>query len=98
SFSQHGIYTLRSWTHIWRRHKQNHDPDPEKGTAAHMPTTLTPDLLLSAYRQGIFPMSESRADPDIFWVDPQRRGIFPLDGFHISRSLARTLRGGRFSV
>ena len=63
-----------------------------------MSTTLTPDLLLSAYRQGIFPMSEGRTDPDIFWVDPQRRGVFPLDGFHISRSLARTLRSGRFTV
>jgi leucyl/phenylalanyl-tRNA---protein transferase len=49
-------------------------------------------MLLSAYAQGVFPMSEGRDDPDIFWVDPRHRGIFPLDGFHISRSLARRLR------
>ncbi|SNR27845.1 leucyl/phenylalanyl-tRNA--protein transferase [Puniceibacterium sediminis] len=53
--------------------------------------TVSPDLLLQAYRNGIFPMSESRDDPDIFWVDPRRRGIFPLDGFHVSRSLGRRL-------
>ena len=48
---------------------------------------LTPELLLDAYRQGVFPMAESRDDPDVFWVDPKRRGIIPLDGFHVSRSL-----------
>ncbi|SFE30737.1 leucyl/phenylalanyl-tRNA--protein transferase [Sulfitobacter brevis] len=53
---------------------------------------LTPDLLLQGYAVGIFPMSEHRDDPEIFWVDPRRRGILPLDGFHISRSLARALR------
>ncbi|NCO87899.1 MAG: leucyl/phenylalanyl-tRNA--protein transferase [Rhodobacterales bacterium] len=53
---------------------------------------LTPDLLLTAYAQGVFPMSEGRHDPEIFWVDPQRRGVFPLDRFHISRSLARRIR------
>ena len=56
--------------------------------------TLTPALLLQAYQAGIFPMSEGRDDPEVFWVDPKRRGVFPLDGFHISRSLARTLRRG----
>ena len=59
---------------------------------------LTPDLLMQAYRVGVFPMSESRDDPDLFWVDPRFRGILPLDGFHISRSLARTLRRGAFTV
>jgi leucyl/phenylalanyl-tRNA--protein transferase len=52
---------------------------------------LTPELLLHGYRIGIFPMSESRDDPEIFWVDPRRRGVIPLDGFHISRSLRRAL-------
>lgn len=61
-------------------------------------TGLTPDVLLLAYRQGVFPMSESRDDPDIFWVDPRQRGIFPLDRFHISRSLGRTLRRGHLRV
>ena len=53
---------------------------------------LTPELLLAAYAQGVFPMAESRDDPEVFWVDPRRRGIFPLDGFRVSRSLARTSR------
>lgn len=59
---------------------------------------LTPDLLLSAYRGGVFPMSESRDSPDVFWVDPRHRGILPLDGFHISRSLAKTLRRASYEV
>jgi leucyl/phenylalanyl-tRNA--protein transferase len=56
---------------------------------------LTPELLLAAYAQGLFPMAEGRDDLEVFWVDPRRRGILPLDGFHVSRSLARTLRQGR---
>ncbi|MEY8842207.1 leucyl/phenylalanyl-tRNA--protein transferase, partial [Cribrihabitans sp. XS_ASV171] len=60
--------------------------------------SLTPDLLLRAYAVGIFPMAEHRDDPEIFWVDPQRRGIVPLDGFHISRSLARRMRRGGYDV
>ena len=59
---------------------------------------ISPELLLEAYRQGVFPMAESRSDPEVFWVDPKRRGIIPLNGFHVSRSLARTLRQGRFRV
>lgn len=54
--------------------------------------TLTPELLLHGYAMGIFPMAEHRNDPDIFWVDPRRRGVLPLDGFHLSRSLARRMR------
>lgn len=59
---------------------------------------LEPDLLLHAYRSGIFPMAERRDDPEIFWVDPRRRGILPLDRFHLSRSLAKTLRRNDYSV
>jgi leucyl/phenylalanyl-tRNA--protein transferase len=59
---------------------------------------LTPDLLLQAYAAGIFPMAESRDDPEVFWVDPRMRGILPLDGFHVSRSLARRIRRGTFRV
>lgn len=51
-----------------------------------------------AYRSGLFPMSDSREDPEIYWVEPKRRAILPLDGFRCSRSLARTLRRGRFTV
>ena len=53
---------------------------------------LTPEVMLAGYAQGIFPMAKSRDDPELHWVDPRRRGIFPLDGFHISRSLARAIR------
>jgi leucyl/phenylalanyl-tRNA--protein transferase len=59
---------------------------------------LTPDLLLKAYANGVFPMSEGRDDPDLFWVDPRLRGIIPLDGFRISRSLAKTLRTSAFQI
>lgn len=54
--------------------------------------SLTPELLLGAYAAGIFPMAESQDAPDVYWVEPQQRGIIPLDGFHISRSLARHMR------
>lgn len=59
---------------------------------------LTPVLLLNAYAAGIFPMAESREDPEIYWVDPKRRGILPLEGFHISRSLARRMRRAGYTV
>ncbi len=59
---------------------------------------LTPDLLMQGYATGIFPMAEHRDDPEIFWVDPQRRGVLPLDGFHISRSLRRDMRRTTFDV
>ncbi len=54
--------------------------------------SLSPELLLHAYSIGIFPMAEHRNDHEVFWVDPRKRGIIPLDGFHISRSLARRMR------
>ena len=57
---------------------------------------LTPELLLQAYASGIFPMAESHDDTDVFWVDPSRRGILPLEGFHISRSLRRVILSDRF--
>jgi leucyl/phenylalanyl-tRNA---protein transferase len=61
-------------------------------------TGLDPRLLLRGYAAGIFPMADSREAPEIFWVEPRHRAIIPLDGFHVSRSLARTLRQGRFTV
>ena len=57
---------------------------------------LTPEILLHGYSIGIFPMAEHRDDPEIFWVDPRRRGVMPLNGFHISRSLARAIRRSPF--
>ncbi|WP_338466830.1 leucyl/phenylalanyl-tRNA--protein transferase [Novosphingobium sp. ZN18A2] len=59
---------------------------------------IPPALLMRAYQAGIFPMSDSRDDPDVFWVEPRQRAILPLDGLHLSRSLAKTLRRGRFKV
>ncbi|MEE2634326.1 MAG: leucyl/phenylalanyl-tRNA--protein transferase, partial [Pseudomonadota bacterium] len=60
--------------------------------------SLTADLLLHAYSAGVFPMAEHRDDPEVFWVDPKRRGVLPLDAFHISRSLAKRIRNGGFDV
>ena len=59
---------------------------------------LKPELLLRAYAVGIFPMAESRRDRDIHWIDPEVRGILPLDGFHIPKRLRRTLRRRTFDV
>jgi leucyl/phenylalanyl-tRNA--protein transferase len=59
---------------------------------------LTPDILLAAYATGIFPMAESADDPELFWVDPRRRGILPLDGFHVPHKLRRVVRRGDFEI
>jgi leucyl/phenylalanyl-tRNA--protein transferase len=59
---------------------------------------LDPRLLLQGYASGIFPMADSRDASELFWVEPRNRAIIPLDGFHVSRSLRRTLRSGRFQV
>jgi len=61
-------------------------------------TRLDPRLLLQGYATGIFPMADSRNADELFWVEPRNRAIIPLDGFHLSRSLRRTLRSGRFAV
>ncbi|MBD3662887.1 leucyl/phenylalanyl-tRNA--protein transferase [Sulfitobacter aestuariivivens] len=59
---------------------------------------LTPELLLHGYSIGIFPMAEHRHDPEVFWVDPRRRGVMPLDGFHLSRSTAKAMRKTSFTA
>ncbi|WP_235037572.1 MULTISPECIES: leucyl/phenylalanyl-tRNA--protein transferase [unclassified Novosphingobium] len=59
---------------------------------------IEPELLMLAYRSGIFPMSDSRDDPEIFWIEPRLRAILPLEDLRVSHSLARTLRRGRFTV
>ena len=53
---------------------------------------ITPDILLQAYACGIFPMADAADDPDLYWVEPANRGILPLDGFHLPKRLARTVR------
>ena len=61
-------------------------------------TRLDPRLLLQGYATGIFPMADSRGANELFWVEPKNRAIIPIDGFHLSRSLRKTLRSGKFTV
>lgn len=61
-------------------------------------TTLDPDLLLKAYSVGVFPMADRADAPDVYWVEPRRRGILPLTNFHLPRSLAKLLRQERFRL
>lgn len=61
-------------------------------------TRITPQLLLRAYAAGLFPMAESADSPELHWFDPPQRGVLPLDGVHIPKRLARTVRAGRFRV
>jgi leucyl/phenylalanyl-tRNA--protein transferase len=63
------------------------DPDP-----------LTPGLLLRAYAAGLFPMADDASEEELHWVDPQQRGIFPLDAINVSRSLAKTIRSQKFEI
>jgi leucyl/phenylalanyl-tRNA---protein transferase len=59
---------------------------------------ITPDILLRAYSIGLFPMAESADDPEIFWVEPEMRGVIPLNEFHVSKSLAKTIRKAPFEI
>ncbi|MDK4703837.1 MULTISPECIES: leucyl/phenylalanyl-tRNA--protein transferase [unclassified Rhizobium] len=59
---------------------------------------ITPEILLRAYSIGLFPMAESADDPEIFWVEPELRGIIPLDTFHVSKSLAKKIRQHPFDI
>ncbi len=63
-----------------------------------LPTPLTPELLLRIYAAGIFPMAEDADDPTLHWIDPEQRGILPLNGFHVSKSLQKTVRRNPFDV
>lgn len=59
---------------------------------------ITPEIMLRAYAAGIFPMAEAADDPNLFWVEPELRGVIPLDRFHLSSRLARTVRSDRFEI
>jgi leucyl/phenylalanyl-tRNA--protein transferase len=59
---------------------------------------ITPEVLLKAYSCGIFPMAESAEDPALYWIEPERRGLIPLDRFHVPGRLARTIRSTRYTV
>ena len=64
----------------------------------HGTNRLTPEILLRAYAEGLFPMAERRDDPLLYWISPEKRGIIPLDAFHVPRRLARTVRTSPFTV
>ncbi len=64
----------------------------------HGTPKLTPEILLRAYAEGLFPMAERRGDPTLYWVSPEKRGVIPLDSFHVPHRLARTVRSGAFTV
>jgi leucyl/phenylalanyl-tRNA--protein transferase len=64
----------------------------------HGTPRLTPEILLRAYAEGLFPMAERRGDPTLYWVSPEKRGIIPLNFFHVPHRLARTVRSGCFTV
>ena len=70
----------------------------EKIITAIMSNQLTPDLLIRAYSVGLFPMAESHDDPTLYWIDPEWRGILPLDDFHVPRSLRKAVRKGGFTI
>ncbi len=59
---------------------------------------LTPEILLRAYAEGLFPMAERRGDPTLYWISPEMRGVIPLENFHVPRRLARTVRNGPFTI
>ena len=59
---------------------------------------ITPELIIRAYRAGIFPMAEDATDEDLFWVSPELRGIIPLDGFHLSSSLRKAIRKSAYAI
>src|SRR5690606_16416977 len=61
-------------------------------------SNIDSDVLLRAYAFGVFPMAEARDDPQLYWIDPERRGVLPLDRFHLPRRLRRTVRAGNFQV
>ena len=67
-------------------------------TANVDPHEITPQVLLRAYSIGMFPMAEDAEDPTLFWVDPELRGVFPLDGLIVSKSLAKVVRSDRFEI
>jgi leucyl/phenylalanyl-tRNA--protein transferase len=59
---------------------------------------ITPELMLRAYRHGLFPMAETRHGERLYWLDPEKRGVLPLDGFHLPRRLRRTVLSGPYNV
>ena len=82
----------------WRWHFSDRDSLALMTSRDDIVIEITPQVLLKAYSCGIFPMAESADDPALYWIEPQHRGILPLDGVHVPRRLARTIRAGDFKV
>jgi leucyl/phenylalanyl-tRNA---protein transferase len=61
-------------------------------------STITPQILLRAYAAGVFPMAESADDPSLYWVEPDERGVIPLDALHVSRSLRKSVRQQHYEI
>jgi leucyl/phenylalanyl-tRNA---protein transferase len=77
----------------------NHPCRPEANRMANREfIEITPEVLLKAYACGIFPMAESAEDPALYWIEPEKRGVIPLDRFHMPTRLARTVRSDRFTI
>src|SRR6187431_1260282 len=84
-----------------RRSRYIAAPDPHGTSMASRETAfveITPEVLLKAYACGIFPMAESAEDPALYWIEPPERGVIPLETFHVSSRLVRTVRSDRFSI
>jgi leucyl/phenylalanyl-tRNA--protein transferase len=79
-----------------RRKHRNFSATMASRDSAHI--EITPEVLLKAYACGIFPMAENADDPALYWIEPELRGIIPLDGFHVPARLARTIRAEPFTV
>ncbi len=91
--------TFIGWKNGWK----DNSADLEQGAfgrpfALMRDPTITPELLLHAYASGVFPMAESREATDIRWIEPHKRGVFPLHNFHISRSLARHICRSNWTI
>src|SRR5579864_2530164 len=71
---------------------------PHNATMSRRTMEITAELMLRAYRHGLFPMAETRRSDRLYWLDPERRGILPLERFHLSRRLARTVLSETFEV
>src|SRR5271166_119697 len=76
----------------------NPPSDPTIGGMSRRTVEITADLMLRAYRHGLFPMAETRLGERLYWLDPERRGVLPLDRFHLPRRLARTVLSDVFTV
>lgn len=86
--------TSTGWKNTWPKPR----PADDMAGRRSRDQSITPELLLRAYSIGLFPMSDSADDPELFWVEPEIRGIIPLDEFHVSASLSKAIRKRPFDI